>query len=195
MPDPNAALYEQAMDEITAFGQADTRYVKDEITAGYALLRLAKMNAEDAAVRSQAGHYIEQVNAWEKACLESHNSGRNYLEHELVAFVANQRQHDKRYKLDTPFGKVTVTVKKTATVHISDPDQLLDFVKHSWDEDTQAEVITRKESIKLADLKPAIKIVGDKVVDENGEAVPGLEVQPVGTETPNIKPAPIVKEL
>lgn len=75
--------------------------------------------------------------------------------------------------LSTPFGKSS-TRKSAAQPDKGDEAKLLEYVK---DNDLN-DLINVKESIKWGELKKTLKVVGNKVVDENGEIVEGAIIKP-----------------
>ena len=187
--------YSKALDEIKQFGEAQTHTVHDLGSATWAMRKLGELNKEDAEARKVVQANIDQLNEWLQHSLEARQSRRNYLEHEVLAYVANNRKHDPKFKLDTPYGKVSFTVKRKATPAISDETQVLNFIKSNWNKSEQTQVIKRTEKILVSELKKQVTVAGDKVIDEDGQPIPGMHVDPAGTETPHIKPIQMTEAL
>jgi hypothetical protein len=198
VPEPTFNPEQEKLDEIRAeidqFGQAET-FVTDEGKAGWAFRELAKVARENQKTRDQADLAIKQIEQWRDAKVSKNDSWYATLEHQLLAYSENQRQKDPKYRLDTPFGKVTIRTTKMPKAKIADATQVLNFVKANWNPHMQDEVIKRTEKVGITDLKPFIKIVGDKAVDEDGQVIPGVTIEPAGKETSAAKPTPITEVL
>ncbi|WP_203663752.1 host-nuclease inhibitor Gam family protein [Lacticaseibacillus sp. 53-4] len=186
---PGAVLDDQlenAMDEIRQFGAADTKVVTDVGSADWALRKLAELDREDKEDQEEASKHITEWTDWRDHMLESRQSFRDFLTHELTAYATNKRVADPKYKLTVPGGVVSFTHYKPK-VAVGDADAALKFVKDNWDEKEQAGVIKVTEKLQLTPFKKALKVAGDKVVDADGQPVEGVMVEPEH-ESISIKP-------
>lgn len=192
---PEQSEFDKIREEIDQFGEAKQGFVTDEGKAGWAFREMAKIARDNQKTRDQADMAIKQIEDWRDAKVGKNDSFYSYLEHELLAFSENQRQKDPKYRLDTPFGKVTVRTTKTPKAKISDATQVLNFVKANWNPHVQDEVIKRTEKVNITDLKPFINIAKGKAIDDNGEIIPGVTITPAGVESSTVKPTPITEVL
>lgn len=97
-----------------------------------------------------------------------------YWEQRITDYHLDLLRTDPKQKtLSTPYGKSKTTTSK-ASPEKADEDKLLAYAK----ENELTDLINVKESIKWGDLKKTLKVVGNNVVDANGEIVDGAVVKP-----------------
>lgn len=178
--------YDDVMNEINQFGQAQTHLVTDRDSADWALMMLGELESQDEDDETLAAAKINQWRDWLADQQAKREKSREYFEHELMAFGANERAKDPKFKLETPNGKITFRKAKAAP-QWEDDQAVLDFIKANWSPDELKKVIAIKESFNKTEAKKHLKVVGDKVVDDDGQIVPGVGVKPA-TEAISIKP-------
>lgn len=198
-PDFGESRLELIKSEIEEFGQAKEHYVTDETSAGWAFRKLEQLKREDKKDQEQIKDTLDaakQATDWLEYRRVKRQKDHDFFERELLVFQENQRVHDPKYKLDTPFGKLVSQTSHRDNPKMSDPTQVLNFVKDNWTPEMQDKVITRTEKVTITNIKKLVKVAGDKVVDDDGQVIPGMFVEPAGTETePKVKLIPIAEEL
>ena len=180
------AKYEGVGQEINQFGQAKTQTVTDRNSADWALMKLGELESQDKNDGALAAAKIREWEDWLADQEAKRAKFRDYLEHELMAFGANERAKDPKFKFSTPNGKITFRKSKAAP-QWEDDAAVLDFIKSNWSLEEAEKVISVKESFNKSEVKKYLKVVGDKVVDDDGQIVPGVGVKPA-SETISIKP-------
>lgn len=140
---------------------------KADWAMGKIKLERAKMAQNEELVQAR----IEQLQAWLKQKNEASEGTIAFFENLLAPFVEEQIKNSKKKSINLPNG--TVGFKKT-TKTTKDDAALLAFIKDGY-----SEYIKVKESVDMAELKKACKIVNGKLITEEGEVVPGYEVEEI----------------
>jgi phage host-nuclease inhibitor protein Gam len=152
----------------------------------WALRKLAALKAREAEVNQLADAEIERINAWREKELEGVKRDVEYFESLLMEYHAEQLKQDPKAKtITTPYGKLRSVTRKPSVKKV-DEDALLAHLKAAG----ETQYIVVKESVAWGELKQVLqagivpasdKPTGYRVVDWNGEEVPGVEVDLGGT--------------
>jgi hypothetical protein len=142
----------------------------------WAFRKLSAYKAKATEVEQLAKAERDRIDRWEEEQKKSIQQNIEFFEQLIHEYHAKVLQEDPKAKtLSTPYGKSKARQTK-AQPEKADENLLLKHVK----ENGMTEFI--KESVKWGDLKKTLKVVeidGNQVViDENGQAVPGVVVKP-----------------
>lgn len=118
----------------------------------------------------------QRIDAWEMKENESSKENINYFECLLKEYYKENKEKDSKFKLTTPYGKVSS--RKSKKYNWTDEEELLKYLK----ENKNDELIRVKEEINKTEFK---KIYKDGINEETGEVIPGVEVEQ--TESISIK--------
>jgi len=143
-------------------------------SADWAMRKLQAINEQDRENEATAQADLDQTIAWRDRKLTENQASREYFQGLLKDYLYRERQHDKKFKIDTPHGKVT-TRKTPAGLKYEDATAL----KSLRDQGIQ-EFIRVKEEINKKDLKKAGSIINGKFVLEDGQIVDGVTEKPAG---------------
>lgn len=171
------------LEEITLNEAEDEKFkIQDLDTANWAFRKLAAIKSKQEEINKLAQNEIERIQKWQEGELGTLNDSKDYFEHLLTEFYKEQKENDPKFKLSTPYGKLT-SRKGTKKWNTPNKDLVIEQLENRGFE----HLVRNKKEINLADMKKEFQIVGDQVVDSNGEVVEGAYI----TENPtsySVKP-------
>lgn len=117
---------------------------------------------------------IDRIKLWAENENRSPLQAIEVWEAKISDFHLELLRNDPEQKtLSTPYGKSSSRTSK-AQADKSDDEKLLKYAK----DNKLTDLIKVEETVRWGDLKKIVTVVGNVVVDENGEIVPGLKVKP-----------------
>lgn len=134
--------------------------------ATWAFRKLRALTEKQEEVKNLAAAEIEKVEAWRDKELENYTNDKAYFEGLLTDYYVDERAKDSKFKLSTPYGKVT-SRKSKKWVYESE-EQLIKYCK-----DNNIPVVRVKEELDKTNLK---KIYKDGVNTETGELLPFIHI-------------------
>ncbi|WP_063485749.1 host-nuclease inhibitor Gam family protein, partial [Lactiplantibacillus plantarum] len=140
--------------------------------ADWALKKLKAIQAHDDEIGQVAKNNIDQAIAWRDRELDKNQANREYFEGLLTDYLRDQRLVDKKFKIDTPNGRVSTRKNPAGLAY--DEKMVLNSLRNQG----MSQYIKVKESIDKVDLKKAGRMVGDKFVMEDGEIIAGITEKP-----------------
>lgn len=143
--------------------------VTDLQGATWALRKLRALNEKIEEINATAVEEISRINEWAEKEVKSLNDDKEYFEGLLSAYYVEERAKDKKFKLSTPYGKVTS--RKTTKYIYEDEQAIMDYCNTN-----EIDVIRVKEELDKTAFK---KLCKDGVNQETGEVVPGVRVEVV----------------
>ncbi|MDU6295580.1 host-nuclease inhibitor Gam family protein [Clostridium celatum] len=129
-------------------------------------LRAIEGKIED--ITNVAAMEIERITEWLKNETKSLETDKAYFEGLLNAYYVEQRAKDNKFKLSTPYGKVTAKKIKKWTY---DEEVVKEYVKAE-----NLPFIRIKEELDKSAIKKAFK---DGVNNETGEYIPGITIEEI----------------
>ena len=153
--------------------------ITDMNSLNWAFRKIVALKTQEKEIKALAATERQRIDEWETQELKPLADNLAFFEKLVSVYHSKQLDQDPKAKtLSTPYGKSkSRTIKEQPKP--TDKDQLLKHVKEAG----LTEFI--KEDVKWGDLKKSLSIkeVGGKkvVVDENGQAVPGIEIEPAST--------------
>ena len=135
--------------------------------ATWALRKLRAVNEKIDEINTVAAEEISRINEWSEKEVKSLNYDKEYFEGLLSAYYIEERAKDKKFKLSTPYGKVTS--RKTSKYIYEDEQAIMDYCNMN-----EIDVIRVKEELDKSSFK---KLCKDGVNQETGEVVPGVRVE------------------
>lgn len=143
--------------------------------ATWAFRKLRAIASKKAEIEAVAAEEIARVEAWKKSEIEKYESDTEYFESLISSYFVEERAKDKKFKLSTPYGKVST--RKSSKWIYEDEEALKQFVKEN-----EIDAIRIKEELDKTSLK---KICKDGVNQETGEILPFIRIEE--TETITVK--------
>ena len=143
--------------------------VIDLQSATWVLRKLRAVNEKMNEINTIAVEEISRINEWAEKEVKSLNDDKEYFEGLLSAYYIEERAKDKKFKLSTPYGKVTS--RKTSKYIYEDEQAVMDYCNLN-----EIDAIRVKEELDKTAFK---KICKDGVNQATGEIVPGVRVETV----------------
>ncbi len=138
----------------------------------WAFRKLSALKAKETEITNLAKAEKERIEHWEATEKASLNNDIQFFESLINEYHAEVLKEDPKAKtLSTPYGKSKSRTSK-AQPDKANEATILKYIE----ENEMTEYI--KPTLKWADFKKSLTIAGDKIVDENGQIVPGVAVMP-----------------
>lgn len=139
--------------------------------ANWCLRKISVLKKKQIENEQLAKAEIERIEKWLKKENEQLENSIKFFEVLLEEYAKEQREKDAKFKLSTPYGKLSF--RKQQPKWNYDEETLLNFLKSAG----RTEFIRIKEEVNKAELKKKLKIAGELVVDENGEIIEGITIE------------------
>lgn len=144
-------------------------------SATWCFRKLRAISDKEREIQEVAAAEIERIEAWKEDQLKQYKDDSEFFEGCISAYFIEERAKDKKFKLSTPYGKVST--RKASKWIYEDEEALKQYVK-----DNDIDAIRIKEELDKASLK---KICKSGVNQETGELLPGVRIEE--TETITVK--------
>lgn len=156
--------------------EPDTFIIKDESGAIWAMEKYRESKIKASEVEDAADKLIkaktDPVIRWRDAELKREQDNQAYFSNLLIQYYKSQKASNPKYRLSTPYGKLTERSYKKWDY---DEETLL-----NWLSANNPELIRTKLEIDKVSLK---KLYKDAVDEETGEVVEGISIQNEKTYT------------
>lgn len=162
----------QEIDEIIDDGTQEKERFKIENleAANWAFRKLAAIERKKKEIQELANKEIERIKAWQEQEERGLDNSKEFFEGLLTEYFAREREKDPKFKISTPYGKVTA--RKQQPKWNYDEDKLV-----KWLKENNQNLIRIKYEPDKNEIKKTYKIVGTNVVTEDGEIVEGISVE------------------
>lgn len=150
-------------------GQEEKFKLKDLGGANWALRKIAAYKKKQTQIKELAAEELYRINCWQDRELDSIYKSIEYFEGLLAEYLIEQRQTDPKFKISTPYGKVS-TRKQQPKWEYQD-EIVLEYLKSI----EMKELIRVKEELNKADLKKTVTVEGNKVILQ-GVELPGISI-------------------
>lgn len=162
-------LQEQELEQI----EHDERFkVTDLSSANWVFKKLDAINAKEQEIKKLANQELERIKEWETKELNKLLDSKSYLEHLVVEYFKEEREKDDKFKLSTPFGKVT-SRKGSKVFDFKNEQDVIDQLEQRGFTD----YVKTTKKLNQADMKKAFNVSDDgTVIDDNGEVLDGIRM-------------------
>ena len=143
--------------------------INDLQGATWAFRKLRAIEEKQRELTSIAIEEKKRIDEWLSKENKSLDDDKAYFEGLLSAYYIEERAKDKKFKLSTPYGKVTS--RKAEKFIYEDVQAIMDYCNMN-----EIDVIRVKEELDKTAFK---KICKGGVNQETGEVVPGVRVETV----------------
>jgi len=165
-------MYQEIDEEATEAGLLPDRFrITNFEQANWALRKIRAFKKQMEENEQLAKAEIQRIQEWLQKENEKAQKSIQFFEYLIGEYLTEERKKDPKFRLSTPYGKATF--RKQQPKWIYDDEKLLAFLKQSG----RHQFIRVKEEVNKADLKKAVKVAGNVVVDENGEVIEGIKVE------------------
>ena len=135
--------------------------------ATWAFRKLRAIESKEVEIKAIAEEEINRVNSWREKELEQYARDKEYFNYLLEEYYRAEKAKDKKFKLSTPYGKVTA--RKSKKWIYEDEENLLEYLKGN-----EPSCIRVKEEINNTEVK---KLFKDGVNQETGEIIPFVRIE------------------
>lgn len=156
------SLQEQILEE-----EREGFKIDDLQGATWAFRKLRAIEEKHAEVCFIAEQEKVRVESWLEKEKKNYEEDKGYFQFLLSEYYKEERAKDKKFKLSTPYGKVTS--RKSKSWKYEDEPSLIKYLK-----DSELPYVRVKEEVNKADLKKAFK---DGVNAETGEILPFITIE------------------
>lgn len=160
----NNALLQNDLEEVR-----ESFAINDLQGATWAFRKLRAIEEKQKEITAIAIEEKLRIDEWLKNESKSLNDDKAYFEGLLSAYYIEERAKDKKFKLSTPYGKVTA--RKTEKYIYEDEEAIKDYCCMN-----ELDVIRVKEELDKTAFK---KLCKGGVNQATGEIVPGVRVEKV----------------
>lgn len=143
--------------------------INDLQGATWAFRKLRAIEEKERELTSIAIEEKNRIDEWLSKESKSLDDDKEYFEGLLSAYYIQERAKDKKFRLSTPYGKVTS--RKSEKYIYEDEQAIIDYCNMN-----EIDVIRVKEELDKTAFK---KICKGGVNQETGEVIPGVRVETV----------------
>ena len=160
-------LYEQDLiNEVLEENLEEGLEVTDNEIATSIMKRLKYVNMLKEENTAIAEKEIQKIRVWEYEVNSELDQKVKYYEEVLIEFYKKQQELNPKYKLDTPYGKVT---KRKSKKWSYDEEAIIEFLE----ENMYIDMINIEKSIKKNDIKKAFP---EGIDTSSGQVIDGITI-------------------
>lgn len=158
--------------EIETIEQDERFKVTDLESANWVFKKLDAINSKEEEINDLADKEIERIKSWKDKETEKLQSSKEYLESLVVEYFKIEKEKDNRFKLNTPYGKVT-SRKGSKVIQVSSEQDVINQLEQRGFNDYVK--VTKK--LNQADIKKDFNIADNgALIDANGEVLEGASI-------------------
>lgn len=146
----------------------DRFQIKDLSGANWALRKIKEIKDEVQKIDDLYQEELLRINSWKEREIEEYNTAIEYFENLLEQYMREEREKDPKFKISTPYGKVST--RKQQPKFIRKDDEFIKWLK----ENNKTDYIKVEEKANWGDFKKNITVKDGIVVTEDGEIVDGI---------------------
>ncbi|MCE4992085.1 MULTISPECIES: host-nuclease inhibitor Gam family protein [Staphylococcus] len=160
----------QELRELDNFDIRETFKIKDLKTANWAFKKLNAISNKENEINNLAGDEIARIETWQEKELNQIQQQKEYLEHLLKEYYIQQKENDKKFKLSTPYGKVSSRVG-AKVLQINNEQAIIDELEKRG----LYKFIKISKKLNQADIKKDFNSTENgTLIDANGEVLEGI---------------------
>lgn len=158
--------------EIETIEQDERFKVTDLESANWVFKKLDAINSKEEEINDLADKEIERIKSWKDKETKKLQSSKEYLESLVVEYFKVEKEKDKRFKLNTPYGKVT-SRKGSKVIQVSNEQDVINQLEQRGFNDYVK--VTKK--LSQSDIKKDFNVAEDgTLIDANGEILDGASI-------------------
>jgi hypothetical protein len=145
-------------------------YLENDADADSALHKIQRLNRGIEWAKKLAEQQKQKIDLWLEQQIANRQEAISSQENLLQLYAEDRLRNSKRKSVSLPNGKFGFRKQPPKITH--DDTILLAFAKES-----APQFVKVKESVDWAGLKKSCIIDQDKMIDENGEVLPGITIE------------------
>ncbi len=135
--------------------------------ATWAFRKLRAINQKEVEIKAIAEEEISKVKTWLENELKATEDNKAYFESILAQYYKLEKEKDSKFKLSTPYGKVTS--RETDKYYYDDENSIMDYCNIN-----EIDCIRVKEELDKTLFK---KLCKGGINLETGEVIPGVRIE------------------
>ncbi|WP_217971941.1 host-nuclease inhibitor Gam family protein [Staphylococcus xylosus] len=139
-------------------------------TANWAFKKIDALQAKEKEISNLAEQEIERINTWQEKELAGIGDSKAYFQHLLTEYYREQREKNSKFKLSTPYGKVT-SRKGAKVIQCSSELNTINLLKSRGLDNY---IKTSEKLDQSAIKKDFNETDGGTLIDPNGEVIEGI---------------------
>lgn len=167
-------MTEYELEELETFEQEETFKIKDLETANWAFKKILALEKKQEENKDLAAKELERINNWLKKENEYVETSISYFDHVLAEYFKEEKKKDSKFKLKTPYGKVTS--RKQQPEWTIDNQKAIEYLELE-----KPELIVIEKKYNKTEFKKLVKLVdsdlGKRAVDQNGEVLKFVKLE------------------
>ena len=145
--------------------------IKDLNGANWAFRKLKAIEEQEKEIKRLADKEFDRIDEWLKTELARTDRDKGYFEGLLTAYLITEREKDPKFKVSTPYGKVSTRKQQPNFEY-----DVNKFINWAIDNERADLIKVTKTPIK-AEVKKVFEVHEGRLIDpETGEIVEGVEV-------------------
>nr|WP_272879137.1 host-nuclease inhibitor Gam family protein [Clostridium sp. Cult2] len=162
---------EEAIDTAEA-ADVGGRFIIDDLdSANWAFRKLAAIEKKKSEIQELANKEIERIREWQQQEEKGLNNSKGFFEGLLIKYFSKEREKDSKFKLSTPYGKIT-TRKQQPKWNYEDEKIIESLKSRGISHLVKTEII---EKVNKNELKDSVEVLDDVVVLD-GNIVPNIKL-------------------
>lgn len=166
----------EQLDEVGETEEVEERFrIEDLDTANWAFRKIRAYKSRIQEKEELAQREKERIESWLKEETDADKGSVAYFESLLVEYYREQKAQDAKFKLTTPYGKLT-SRKKQPKVEVEDDEKALDYLVMK-----QPKAVETIRKYNKNDLKKMFEIVevdgGLVAIDKDGEMLDFVKLE------------------
>lgn len=154
-----------------AMEAGNSMYLENDADADSALHKIQRLNRGIEWARKLAEQQKQKIDAWLEQQIANRQEAIASQENLLRLYAEDRLKNSKRKSVSLPSGKFGFRKGQPKIEH--QDDVLLQYAKEA-----NQKYVKVKESLDWSGLKKSCVIDHDKMIDENGEVLPGITIHP-----------------
>ena len=150
--------------------------IKDICAANWAFRKLAALKAKNIEVYMLADEERKRISNWEASQTAINDSTIAFFESLLLDYFHRERNEDERFKLDTPYGKIST--RKTDKWHYDDEKLVASLKAAGYEDYVRVTETPDKAAIKKAKDLFGISDIGT-LISGDGDVIDGVRVEKI----------------
>ncbi len=161
--------------ELENLEKSESFQVTNLETANWAFKKLEALKAKENEINEVAEKELDRIKQWQSQELKSIQSDKEYFEYLVTDYYKREKEKDDKFKLSTPYGKVTSRAgAKVLEMQsgINEQDVIEQLEQKGF-----TEFVKVSKQLNQADIKKDFYVDDDgTLIDKNGEVLEGVKM-------------------
>ncbi|MBA8760783.1 hypothetical protein GWK87_11130 [Staphylococcus schleiferi subsp. coagulans] len=161
--------------ELENLEKSESFQVTNLETANWAFKKLEALKAKENEIIQVAEKELDRIKQWQSQELKSIESDKEYFEYLVTDYYKREKEKDDKFKLSTPYGKVTSRAGSKVLEMQSGVNE--QDVIEQLEQKGFTEFVKVSKKLNQADIKKGFYVDDDgTLIDMNGEVLEGVKM-------------------